>query len=59
MKSLMDHTKKGGSVMTKADLVEKMAEDADFQNRAKVVYTLSEMKAGFQCSGFRGLRRSP
>ncbi len=45
--------------MTKADLVEKMAEDADFQNRAKVVYTLSEMKAGFQCSGFRGLRRSP
>jgi hypothetical protein len=27
-----------------------------FQNRAKVVYTLFEMKAGFQCSG---LRRSP
>ena len=34
MKSLMDHTKKGRSVMTKEDLVEKMAEDAGLSKAA-------------------------
>ena len=34
MKSLMDHTKRGGNVMTKAELVEKMAKDAGISKAA-------------------------